>query len=369
MNPDFDVQLIWYPYFVCLFIIGYLIPIFSRTVIVFGVKIPSSQLANPDILQLKENYRRSYLLIMIPFVIILFSLLFKFHNNLIVPPGIILYLFLTASLYVHFHGKAIKIKSGFIPDSDLEQGQNIVIDTNFRKGKYLVSWMWYIPSFIVVIFNFLFTLANYNKVPAVIADRYNASGKEIHFISKSFLNVFALQFVSAFTLLMFVGIYFVIKRAKQQINPEYPETTKLQDRSFRYLWSGYFIVFAFALSVYFLFISLHIHRLLILSNQIFTGIIFSLPILIVVSAIILSIKTGQSGSRIKVNIKEERVKVADINDDDLWKLGLLYFNPKDPSLFVPKRMGVGWTLNFGHPVSYLLLLAIILIPLIVSWLK
>jgi len=71
MNPDFDIQFMYYPYLICLFIIGYLIPLFSRATIVFGVKIPSDQLANPEIVQLKENYKRYYLMIMIPFVILL----------------------------------------------------------------------------------------------------------------------------------------------------------------------------------------------------------------------------------------------------------------------------------------------------------
>jgi uncharacterized membrane protein len=365
MNPDFDIQFMYYPYLICLFIIGYLIPLFSRATIVFGVKIPSDQLANPEIVQLKENYKRYYLMIMIPFVILLFFAIYSYRNNLIGILGIFLYTYLIASIYVHFNSKAKQIKAGFIPDPEIEIGQNIVIDTNFRKGKYLVTWLWFIPSFIVVTFNFLFTYINYNKVPAVIADRFSMSGKEIHFISKTFIHVFTLPFTSAFTLAIFVGIYFIIKRAKQQINPEFPETTKLQDRSFRYLWSGYMIILAFALSVYFLLISLHVDRLLILSNQIFTVLIIGLPLLIIISAIILGVKTGQSGSRLKVNIKEQRTEVGDINDDDYWKLGMLYFNPKDPSIFVPKRIGIGWTLNFGHPVSFIMLLAILVIPLVV----
>jgi uncharacterized membrane protein len=28
--------------------------------------------------------------------------------------------------------------------------------------------------------------------------------------------------------------------------------------------------------------------------------------------------------------------------------GFIYVNPDDPNLFVPKRLGEGWTINFGH---------------------
>jgi uncharacterized membrane protein len=31
-----------------------------------------------------------------------------------------------------------------------------------------------------------------------------------------------------------------------------------------------------------------------------------------------------------------------------WKLGIFYFNPENPKVFVPKRIGIGWTLNFAR---------------------
>lgn len=34
-------------------------------------------------------------------------------------------------------------------------------------------------------------------------------------------------------------------------------------------------------------------------------------------------------------------------DERGWR-GFIYANPDDPNLFVPKRIGVGRTLNFGH---------------------
>jgi uncharacterized membrane protein len=35
--------------------------------------------------------------------------------------------------------------------------------------------------------------------------------------------------------------------------------------------------------------------------------------------------------------------------DECWTLGDIYNNPNDPALFVPKRMGHGYTINFGNP--------------------
>src|SRR4051812_33308960 len=35
-------------------------------------------------------------------------------------------------------------------------------------------------------------------------------------------------------------------------------------------------------------------------------------------------------------------------DEERGWYGFIYANPDDPNLFVPKRLGPGWTVNFGH---------------------
>lgn len=48
-----------------------------------------------------------------------------------------------------------------------------------------------------------------------------------------------------------------------------------------------------------------------------------------------------------------------------WKWGVFYYNPRDYRFIVPKRNPImGWTFNFAHPVSYVVFLLIILIPIL-----
>ncbi len=49
-----------------------------------------------------------------------------------------------------------------------------------------------------------------------------------------------------------------------------------------------------------------------------------------------------------------------VADSRYWRWTVLYVNPNDPALFVPKRRGIGWTLNFGRPAAVLLLAAVLL---------
>jgi uncharacterized membrane protein len=54
--------------------------------------------------------------------------------------------------------------------------------------------------------------------------------------------------------------------------------------------------------------------------------------------------------------------------DEAYK-GIFYSNPDDPALFVPKRYGIGYTLNFGNPWSWAVLALIILmvaLPFVLS---
>ena len=49
-------------------------------------------------------------------------------------------------------------------------------------------------------------------------------------------------------------------------------------------------------------------------------------------------------------------------NDEFWKWGILYYNPNDSSIWVDKRFGIGWTLNFAHKESWFIMMMILAIP-------
>lgn len=54
--------------------------------------------------------------------------------------------------------------------------------------------------------------------------------------------------------------------------------------------------------------------------------------------------------------------IPDLDQEGHYRWGLFYVNPEDPSIWVPKLFGLGWTLNFAHDVSWLILLLLLLGP-------
>lgn len=55
------------------------------------------------------------------------------------------------------------------------------------------------------------------------------------------------------------------------------------------------------------------------------------------------------------------------NNPEYWIWGFFYFNPKDSRLFAPKKIKkLGWTINFAHPNSAVIVIFIIAIFLIIK---
>ena len=62
----------------------------------------------------------------------------------------------------------------------------------------------------------------------------------------------------------------------------------------------------------------------------------------------------------------KRTNVVFRDDEQYWPGEIFYNNPDDPALFVPKRFGFGWTLNFGHPQAKLFLITLLVLLLLLG---
>lgn len=74
---------------------------------------------------------------------------------------------------------------------------------------------------------------------------------------------------------------------------------------------------------------------------------------------------------IRIHLKNKKTSPENnetVNTDH-W-VGLFYVNRNDKRIFVPKRVvGMGWTMNFGNPYSYLFLIAIVVIIILMNHLS
>nr|WP_042194358.1 DUF5808 domain-containing protein [Kibdelosporangium sp. MJ126-NF4]CEL21266.1 Cytochrome c-type biogenesis protein DsbD, protein-disulfide reductase [Kibdelosporangium sp. MJ126-NF4]CTQ96166.1 Cytochrome c-type biogenesis protein DsbD, protein-disulfide reductase (EC 1.8.1.8) [Kibdelosporangium sp. MJ126-NF4] len=89
------------------------------------------------------------------------------------------------------------------------------------------------------------------------------------------------------------------------------------------------------------------------------------PTLVVVAVLVAwSVRVGQAGHRLPALPGEEGedTGLTQRDDDRFWRLGgLVYVNRQDPVVFVHTRVGLGWTMNLGHPVAWVVLAALVLL--------
>jgi uncharacterized membrane protein len=83
-------------------------------------------------------------------------------------------------------------------------------------------------------------------------------------------------------------------------------------------------------------------------------------------AVVLALFLPIPRSRTRASASAERRPAPPIfrDDDRYWYAGIFYINPDDPMVFVPRRHGFGWTVNFGHPKGRLFMFGILLLVLV-----
>ncbi|MDF2885181.1 MAG: hypothetical protein K0R54_5753, partial [Clostridiaceae bacterium] len=320
-------------------------PKISRREIYFGVRIPEEQLNNNELKRVYSKFISTSLLICIPFILI-FNLILFYKEQLsvvIFTAGILLYTLVNTLIYYFYHKEVKKMKQ----DNHWDDGrkQIVVVDTEFSKNKgkkMLASTWWFLIPIALIIVNAVMGLAVYNSLPERIATHWNAAGEINGWQRKSYGTIMQMPVVQLFlTFIMFIS-YKTIGWAKQQIDTSNPEESKEKNRIFRYAWSVYMILSTILLTAMFTFMNMIVLGIIKIDSKLMLPIILMITGIMLAGSIYLTVKLGQGGSRINLGkLNEKKVNSGSKNDDQYWKLGCIYFNPEDPSIFVEKRFGVG----------------------------
>jgi uncharacterized membrane protein len=372
MSEKWFMIIVNFPIILSILAIGLITPNITRKDIFFGIRIPEEQMDNPELKNLKREYNRNYLLTCGVFSILIFASMFYFNNPLISVIGILILPGISFLNYYAINRKVSMLKE--INNWSEGQRQMVVVDTGFRsnKGKRIVAspWWFLIPVTIAVA-NGIIAYSLYDSLPNRIPTHWNFMGEADAWSDKSLSSVLNLPMIQIFVTGAMYFSYKMIERSKQQISPRNAEVSREQNRLFRLRWSAYTIVLCIMISLMFTFINFISLNIITVSGIGMSAIMMAFIIPILIGSIFMSLWTGQGGSRIKISEdKEINENVVGREDDKHWKLGVFYFNPSDPALFIEKRFGVGWTINFGRPLAIVMFLGITLLvvlgPLVLS---
>ncbi len=249
-------------------------------------------------------------------------------------------------------------------------GKNVVVvDTSIRKPKKKEDFVGvrsktYLLLLIIPIITFILTLLSYKNVPELFPIHYNAQGVADSFVEKSGFRGFF--YLALFPVLIQVGmILFLLAmnkfaiNGKSEINGGTLEEIKKQRRIFKRFNSIFLFIITLEITILFALIQFctlygwSINKVNIIS--------LTVIFITVIVFLVISYKIGQGGKNIKIKKIDEEIYR---DDDKHWLLGNFYYNKNDPSIFVEKRIGIGWDVNLGNPIGMIIMILPIILVLV-----
>lgn len=221
-----------------------------------------------------------------------------------------------------------------------------------RRYSDYVPLIWEILPLAIIAATAIYLAPQYAAAPAIIPQHYNLQGQVDRYAPKNIASFFSLVWVQLFIEVLLLGLALLTARAKA--------IPGAANERFRRIWLralfGIRTLAILMLGTLAAWITANLSATTVSPNGVW---FVTVPFLVIVlgGTLILSLRTGQGGARLGAPGET----ATDRSDDHYWKLGVIYINPNDPSIFVERRFGVGWTVNLGNLRAIVVLVAILLV--------
>lgn len=200
--------------------------------------------------------------------------------------------------------------------------------------------------------------AHYPEMPAIVPTHFGLSGRPDAWSPRSFRSVMLLPVMSLVMPVALGVIACLTARAKRAIRRADGGVSLGAQMRFRRYTASF-------LSGTVVLVSLMLTGMSIYSVRAALGTASGIPpwmmavvvvmvVYVVGGSIYLAVRLGQGGSRLERQASGAPLTNG-VADNRVWYLGGFYVNRDDPSIFVEKRFGIGYTINFGNPKAVALL--------------
>ncbi len=329
-------------------------PYFMRQNECFAVTVPTSAHNNPHIVACKRCYARAMTVVTIICVVITIAagclIAMDGTDEMISIVGVSLecaaiFGLSFVSFILMLRGRrsvlAIKQAEGWVAQGSKRAA--VVGEEDIPKP---IALAWNLLYVVVVLFTLALGIALYPVVPELIPMQVTLSGAVSRWAEKSVALVFGFPLlIETIIGLSCFGCHAVIIHSKRPTNANVPATSALAYGMFARAKSVYLLISGIG-SVSCIGLGFLLSAANILTLEQLGAAVLIMVALIGVSTVALVRVYGQSGSRLFGCIQSSDIMPDD--DDEHWKLGIFYCNHDDASVFLPKRFGIGWTINFAH---------------------
>lgn len=252
------------------------------------------------------------------------------------------------ALMLHYRKRveAIKREEGWKAERD-----EAVALIGFEEAPAPPSLAWNVVYVPIVLITLALGLALYPSTPDLVPTHIDFAGNVNQWTPKGPALIAFPLLVEVFMAACFIFSHWMTIRSKKDVDPARPAISAYAYGAFARAECILLLVGGSVLTAV-----LGIVMILMMTeflSMLVTMVLIIVATLVFVGATIaFSIVYGQSGSRLVKRLEENGAIIAD--NDEHWKAGIFYWNKDDASLILPKRFGVGWTMNWARPAAWVI---------------
>lgn len=337
---------------------SFLLPNVTPRSVQFGVRLPRERESDPELMAVKKRYYR-ILLTGLPLIFVAFFASSFFLSN----SGLFFIALALEVVYTHMdYFLAFRFLHRYKISHEWYDGVSEFSGTVIPEYGYarraIAGAYFILPSIGIIVTALALGAFDYHSLPHLIPRNFLRDGAVLEFTVKTFESVFKFIFYQAGITgaLFLVGT--LLTKTRKEIDVSRPYTTYEQQTRFKDFYRD--VVYSFS-SMFGITLLLASIRVWDYPSIVIPGTYIVIPLFLGVFTLIMSTyAVGQMGARIRISGGSgEDTGENNLDDDVEWKAGMFYFNRSDPSILVGRRFGIGWTLNFGNPRSWILIAALL----------
>ncbi|MBL1228863.1 hypothetical protein IW492_06400 [Enterococcus sp. BWB1-3] len=303
--------------------------------IILETTLPKDKLNEPQVLNVRQEYKKRLLLIAAAFSIFdLLILLTTYDSITLLFFMLSLFMMLGVNYYTEIlyirKMTHVKITNGWILPT-----KPLLVDTKLiqNKNRKLLSYYWYLPGILISLGGTIYSFTNYQQA-----------------LGTAIFGVISLLMAG-----LFIFLHYLVSRlpVKPLTNDEI--INQQVNDAMRHYWSLLLVSSAFIFSPL-SFIPILSITLSYQSGMILTIAYFILLTIYVGFIFYLLFKLRRTQDQLIMQAKDYRYG----DEDQYWRYGI-YINPEDPRIFVPDRLGMNISTNLGRPAGKISMIVLLIV--------
>ncbi|MFE4539276.1 DUF5808 domain-containing protein [Streptomyces scopuliridis] len=330
-------------------------PLFNPHSVPFGIRVPPDKADAPEVAEQRRRYRALFLPATLMVTVAALVIGAVLDSVAVGGVAAVVLCVIAAALWLRAHRALARAKERGNWYAHVRQGA--VMDTSLRTDPVRLPWAWTVPSLVVVVVTAVAGAIVYPRLPGVMAlPARSANGTVYRELTTTVWTAFSLVFAQILLTAVVIGTVAAVLRARADLDVSRPRSSAARHRRHLALTARSLLGIAALLNL----------MLLGLSGMMWSDsrsgalltLVIGVPLLAAVAVSVPLVRGGPGGGRATPESadgsdgsggSDEGTGLVPRDDDRHWyAAGTVYVNADDPAILVPRRVGLGWTVNLGN---------------------